>query len=197
MKSVFTIVLALGAIASLTACDLTVGSGYVSSGVYGSDDYYSSWDRPSTHDREDNWHSDRQERKERDAYERQTPNDTSDLNPPGVKPRHSMLMSLEQNSNTSVWQSTDSRVITVAKKYDISHYAATYIVRALALADMNDDSGIKDLGLKVSDMKRIAKGKSLDSQKLEAMSNRLLMSTESVEQLLFDMKNDIKHAHSK
>jgi hypothetical protein len=91
--------------------------------------------------------------------------------------------------------SSDKRVRTVADKYAISDYAATYIVRAVELAKANDESGITDLGLTSKDFEKMMKGSQLDADKLNAVSAKLLMSTEAVEQMIFDIKNDIDHAH--
>jgi len=88
--------------------------------------------------------------------------------------------------------STDARVISVANSYDISHYAATYVVRAILLAEAKDTSGIQALGLDVSDFKNIMDGKALDSDKLNAMSIRLLMSKGETEDLVANMSTDIQ-----
>lgn len=88
--------------------------------------------------------------------------------------------------------STDARVIKVANSYDISHYAATYVVRAILLAEAKDTSGIKALGLDVSDFKDIMDGKALESDKLNAMSLRLLMSKGETEDLVQNMSQDIQ-----
>ena len=88
--------------------------------------------------------------------------------------------------------STDARVIEVANNYDISHYAATYIVRAIVLAQTKDSSGIKDLGLTVSDFKDIMDGDKLEAGKLNALSLRLLMNKQDTEQLVQEMSEDIQ-----
>lgn len=184
---------------SMTACEVSSGGGYVGDGVYHDNGGYNGWDRDNdssccSSGGGSNSNDDRAER-EREAHDRQTPNDTSDLHPPGVKPRDGANIMSLNNSQTSAFQSTDARVIKVADKYQISDYAATYIVRAIELAKANDESGITDLGLEKSDFAKVIKGKALSEEKMQALSSRLLMTPERAEKLLSDIKNDIKHAH--
>ncbi|MES2965564.1 MAG: hypothetical protein V4760_16910 [Bdellovibrionota bacterium] len=88
--------------------------------------------------------------------------------------------------------STDDRVIAVANNYDVSHYAATYLVRAVSLAQAKDSSGIKALGLNVQDFKAIMDGESLEAGKISALSLRLLMSKADTERLVGEMAEDIQ-----
>lgn len=88
--------------------------------------------------------------------------------------------------------SQDARVIAVANNYDTSHYAATYIVRAVLLAQAEDTSGIKALGLEVKDFKNIMDGKSLEADKLTALSTRLLLSKAETERVVQEMSEDIQ-----
>ncbi|MEK7355896.1 MAG: hypothetical protein AAB250_05575 [Bdellovibrionota bacterium] len=88
--------------------------------------------------------------------------------------------------------STDARVIALANNYDVSHYAATYLVRAVALAQAKDTSGIKALGLDVSDFKDIMDGDEIEASKVNALSLRLLMSKSETERLIGEMSEDIQ-----
>ena len=88
--------------------------------------------------------------------------------------------------------STDSRVIGTAAKYGISHYAATYIVRAITLAQAQDTSGITDLGLTVSDFKDIYDGQALAADKMSALASKLLMSNEDTATLVQEMSADVQ-----
>jgi hypothetical protein len=88
--------------------------------------------------------------------------------------------------------STDDRVIALANNYDVSHYAATYIVRAVALAQAKDTSGIEALGLDVKDFKAIMDGDSIEADKINALSLRLLLSKSETQRLVSEMSEDIQ-----
>ncbi len=209
MKKLSLGILALIAAIGLTACDIQWAGVYVSDGVYHHDHYYRSYDpfersrrhraerRADRAERENRYHRDRLERIERNTAAKQRSEGVPGLRPPGRKIR-SMLMTMENSSVMPVsnFESTDSRVIMVADKYDITHYAATYIVRAIELAKVKDASGINDLGLKRKDFKKILDGDELAESKKAALGEKLLMDTDSVDRLLFDMSNDIDYAHS-
>lgn len=204
MKKLSLIALAFLAMAGLTACEFD----YVSTGIYHDDYYYRDYDYQSSRrhqaerradraERENRYHRDRLERIERNTASKQRHDGGSGLRPPGRK-IHSLIMSMDQSTLMPVsnFESTDSRVILVADKYDITHYAATYIVRAIELAKVKDVSGIVDLGLKKSDFKKVLAGEELSLEKREALGQKLLMDEDSVNRLLFDMSNDIEYARS-
>lgn len=93
---------------------------------------------------------------------------------------------------TGGFQSQDARVIEVANNYDVTHYAATYLVRAIVLAQTKDSSGIKALGLDVSDFKDIMKGEALEAEKIQALSKRLLVSETEATRIVTEMSEDIQ-----
>lgn len=200
-RTLLMMTLSLIALAALPGCKITSGGYYAGSGIYddgysygGSSDWGSSndhWDHGSSGGSSN---SDRE--RERDAYDRQEHNGGGGLTPPDRKIGPNMVvMSLGSNTRPqSGFQSTDSRVIQVANKYAITHYAATYIVRAVELAKVDDESGIKDLGLSKKDFQKVLKGK-LSDEKVEILGAKLLMPTEDVEQLIGRIKNDIEYAN--
>jgi hypothetical protein len=103
--------------------------------------------------------------------------------------RHYYSAGLDQ---TGGFVSQDSRVIAVSDNYDVTHYAATYLVRAVVLAQTKDTSGIKALGLDVSDFKDIMKGNSLEDAKLEALAKVLLVDKTEAERIVGEMSEDIQ-----
>jgi hypothetical protein len=90
------------------------------------------------------------------------------------------------------FKSADARVIALAENYDISHYAATYLVRAIVLAQAKDTSGIEALGLSVGDFKELYEGKELEAAKIETLGAKLKMDAASTEQLVADMTVDVQ-----
>lgn len=86
--------------------------------------------------------------------------------------------------------SQDARVIRMADNFQIPHYAATYLVRAIVLAEQKDVSGVKDLGLEPSDMRDLYQGKRIDSEKVEALGSKLLLSPAATKQLIADLSAD-------
>lgn len=200
-KSILMMALAFAALAALPACKLSAGGYYAGSGIY---DSGSSWgsSNDSWHDHDDNWGSSggssSREEAERDAYDRQEHSGGGGLTPPDRKIDPNMMIMTRGSAvkAQSPFRSTDSRVIQVAQKYDITHYAATYIVRAVELAKIDDASGIADLGLEKKDFQKMIKGK-LSDEKLAAVGSKLLMTTEDVERLMIEMKTDIKNANEK
>lgn len=101
-------------------------------------------------------------------------------------------LAIDEQAPAPEFVSSDERVIKTADKYEISHYAATYVVRAILLAQSKDLSGMKDIGLEKSDLKKIYQGKALDDDKLQVMAAKLLMSEEDTAILIDDMSQDIQ-----
>lgn len=98
--------------------------------------------------------------------------------------RYSPVMGLDEKGDPStIFTSHDERVARVSEKYGISHYAGTYVVRAVLLAEKNDMSGVADLGLDKKDLENIYSGKSLSPEKMDALSKKLLMPVKDTEKL--------------
>lgn len=94
--------------------------------------------------------------------------------------------------SAAAFKSADARVIALADNYDISHYAATYLVRAIVLAQAKDTSGIEALGLSVGDFKELYEGKELEAAKIETLGAKLKMDAASTAQLVADMTVDVQ-----
>ncbi len=202
-RTLLMMTLSFIALAALPGCKITSGGYYAGSGIYDDDYSYgtgyrdsSDWD--SSHDSGSSSSSRENAERERDAYNRQEHSGGSGLTPPDRKIRPNMMvMSRDTVMGTGPqFQSTDSRVIKVANKYEITHYAATYIVRAVELAKVDDESGIKDLGLSKKDFQKALKGK-ISDDKLAILGEKLLMPTEEVAQLIVRIKNDAEYAKAK
>jgi hypothetical protein len=102
--------------------------------------------------------------------------------------RYSPVVGLDESSSDGAayqFTSHDERVAKVSEKYGISHYAATYVVRAALLAENNDLSGLADLGLNKNDLENIYQGKGISQTKMDVMGAKLLMSNTET-QLLVD-----------
>ena len=203
-RTLLMMTLSFIALAALPGCKITSGGYYAGSGIYDDDySYGGSSDWGSSHDggsssSSGNSSSRENAERERDAYNRQEHSGGSGLTPPdrNIGP-NMMVMSRDSAMGTRPqFQSTDSRVIKVANKYAITHYAATYIVRAVELAKVDDESGIKDLGLSKKDFQKVLKGK-ISDEKLAVLGAKLLMPTEEVEQLIVRIKNDAEYAKAK
>ena len=94
----------------------------------------------------------------------------------------------------AAFRSTDARVIALAKNYEISDYAATYLVRAIVLAQTKDTSGIEALGLSVGDFKDLYQGKSLEAAKVEKLGSKLQLKEAAAAQLVSDLTIDVQAA---
>lgn len=197
-KSVLTVALAAGSLVTLPACtdgELIASSIIVGAAIIGSDNDGHYYDRGHRRDR---------------SYR---PIERRGRGGRGhIPPRRHYAYSLEQaGATTSALEtalasqdaaavsageyefvSTDERVIKVADKYAISDYAATYVVRAVVLAQAKDLSGIAELGLEKSDMKKLAEGKELKAEKIEKMSAKLMLSTDETERLVKELSEDIQ-----
>lgn len=92
----------------------------------------------------------------------------------------------------SSFVSKDARVIALADKYDVSDYAATYLVRAIVLAQAKDASGVKDLGLSVGDFKDLYDGKEMASAKIDVLASKLKMDSASTSRLVSEMAADVQ-----
>jgi hypothetical protein len=88
--------------------------------------------------------------------------------------------------------SSDARVINMANNYEISHYAATYLVRAIVLAEQKDVSGVKDLGLELKDFRDLYQGKELAGKKIETLGAKLRLSQSETARLVSDMGEDVQ-----
>ncbi|RYZ68950.1 MAG: hypothetical protein EOP05_15575 [Proteobacteria bacterium] len=90
------------------------------------------------------------------------------------------------------FQSKDARVINLANNYEVSHYAATYLVRAIVLAEAKDASGVKDLGLELKDFRDLYQGKELADSKVQKLGAKLRLSESETARLVSDMSEDVQ-----
>ena len=88
----------------------------------------------------------------------------------------------------------DSRVARVSDRYDISHYAATSVVRALILAEKGHMSGFHKMGLSTDDAKRVYNGEKLSERKLTAIGEKLNMTNDDTEELLRKISDVVRNA---
>lgn len=88
--------------------------------------------------------------------------------------------------------SKDARVINLANNYEVSHYAATYLVRAIVLAESKDASGVKALGLDLKDFRDLYQGKKLENSKIEKLGSTLRLSGSETARLVSDMSEDVQ-----
>lgn len=80
--------------------------------------------------------------------------------------------------------SHDRRAAQVSERYDVSHFASSFVVNAVVRAERGDLSGLQALGLTRADAELVYKGGRLSDQKLDAVGNKLRMSNEDVEALV-------------
>lgn len=92
----------------------------------------------------------------------------------------------------SAFESKDQRVINLAHNYNISHYAATYLVRAIVLAEAKDVSGVKELGLELKDFRDLYQGKKVAEAKVEKLGSKLRLNADETAQLVSDMSEDVQ-----
>lgn len=88
--------------------------------------------------------------------------------------------------------SDDARVIKIADKYEITDYAATYIARAVILAEQKSLAGVQELGLTKRDLQKVYQGKELETSKIEVLSEKLVLSRGETQRLLKEMSEDIQ-----
>lgn len=88
----------------------------------------------------------------------------------------------------------DLRVARVSDRYDISHYAATKVVRALILAERGQMAGFHSLGLTTNDAKRVYNGEKLSERKLAAVGEKLNMSNDDTETLFRKIADVVRAA---
>lgn len=209
-NSMMVMALAAGSLVALPACtdgEIIASSILIGAAVISDDNHYER--RHHHHDgrRRDDLRE-RRERRERDRYNRNDDYQGRIERPfypdhpvrPGhgpVTPPRRRTFALEQAQTVSQlpvsdFVSTDARVIKTAEKYEISHYAATYVVRAILLAQTKDLSGMSDLGLEKSDVKSLYDGKPLSENKISAMATKLLMTPEETALLVDDMSADVQ-----
>ncbi len=98
--------------------------------------------------------------------------------------RYSPYVGLDQSHDGTSFTSPDPRVAGVAQKYGISHYAATWIVRATLLAEQDDMTGLHELGLENKDLEKIYEGKKLKPIKMNGLGEKLLMTNEETQRLI-------------
>lgn len=103
--------------------------------------------------------------------------------------RYSPYAGLDESMNANekaeyTFVSHDERVAKVSERYGISHYAATYVVRAALLAEQDDMSGLTDLGLNKKDLEKIYEGKQIASDKMDSMAAKLLMTNAETQSLV-------------
>ncbi len=88
--------------------------------------------------------------------------------------------------------STDARVINLANNYEISHYAATYLVRAIVMAEAKDTTGVKELGLELTDFRNLYQGKKIADSKVQALGSKLRLNADETARLISDMSEDVQ-----
>lgn len=108
------------------------------------------------------------------------------------RPRHRNMFALQVAATPESFKSSDARVVKIADKYEITDYAATYIARAIILAEQKDLSGVKEMGLSLKDLQKVYKGKEIETSKLEAVSEKLVLSRGDTQRLLKEMSEDIQ-----
>jgi hypothetical protein len=82
------------------------------------------------------------------------------------------------------FNTTDIRAGRVSAKYDISHYAAAYVVRAAVLADRGNMTGLNEMGLTKQDAQDLYAGKRLSEEKITAVGEKLNMTNNDTEVLM-------------
>jgi hypothetical protein len=108
----------------------------------------------------------------------------------------SFMRAGEKVSDNSIkFVTHDSRVATVSDRYNISHYAATHVVRAIVLADKGDMSGLQHMGLTSQDAQDVYSGKALPEVKLNAVGTKLNMSNEDTEILMAKIAKVVQEAN--
>lgn len=98
--------------------------------------------------------------------------------------RYSPGFGLDQSNEGASFTSPDPRVAGAAQKYGISHYAATWIVRATLLAEQDDMTGLNELGLEKKDLEKIYEGKKLKTEKMNGLGEKLLMTNQETQKLI-------------
>ena len=83
-------------------------------------------------------------------------------------------------------------MISLATNYDISYYAATYLVRAIVMAQAKNTAGVKDLGLSVSDFKNLFDGKETAAAKVDILSAKLKIDNAPTARLVQEMTADVQ-----
>lgn len=127
-----------------------------------------------------------------DRHDRRDRRDRRDRDDRGRGRHWSATVSSSALAKTaSDFVSTDARVIKVSNRYEVPHYAATYLVRAIVMAEVQDMSGIKDLGIEVADFRGIYEGKKLESAKIDILGKKLLLDRAETERLLKEMSQDV------
>jgi hypothetical protein len=87
---------------------------------------------------------------------------------------------------------TQNDAAVVADKYNISYPAAELIVTSLHQAENKDYSGLKNLGLKASDVLAVYNNQSMKAESLQALGQNLNMDNSHTAALVEHMTADIQ-----
>lgn len=88
----------------------------------------------------------------------------------------------------------DQRAAQVSERYDVSHYASSFVVNAVTRAERGDMSGLTLLGLTRADAETVYNGGRLSQDKLSTVGNKLRMSNDDVETLVAKISR-VAHEH--
>lgn len=194
VRMALTLTLAAGAFSALPGCtsdEIAATALVIGAVAIVSDDDASVEVRDHRHERRD--------RRERDRFDRRDwdrPDFDRHEGPGRRGPRFAgSAESLKAEGlvlATPKFVSTDARVINLANNYEISHYAATYLVRAIVMAEAKDTTGVKELGLELTDFRNLYQGKKIAESKVQALGSKLRLNADETARLISDMSEDVQ-----
>lgn len=96
--------------------------------------------------------------------------------------------------NNNEYTTGDQRIAQVSERYNVSHYAAAYVVNAVVRAEQGDLSGLTTVGLSQQDAETIYNGGTLPASTINNVGEKVRMTNKDTTRLLNQIAQVVRNA---